>query len=118
MTSTTVRAAALSATCAALCACGGSGEVVKDDAAQHAMDAVVREVRTPGSPIYHHSVAIRSVEPHGNGGWLIRIGDRTDGSTLCVVDLPVHSALGTRENLRIVRCAPPAAGGPAAGSGA
>ena len=110
MTSTTARAAAaLSAVAvaAALSACGGSGRLAREDAAQHAMDALARDVRTPGSGIYHHQIAIISVAPRGKGGWLVRIGDRTDGSVICVVDLPEHSALGTRENLRTVRCAPP-----------
>jgi hypothetical protein len=71
------------------------------------MDALARDVRTPGSAIYHHQIAILSVAPRGKGGWLVRIGDRTDGSVICVVDLPEHSALGTRENLRAVRCSPP-----------
>jgi hypothetical protein len=108
MTSTTARAAAaLSLFAAVLTACGGSSHLTREEAAQHAMDALAREVRTPGSGLYHHQIAILSVAPRGKGGWLVRIGDRTDGSVICVVDLPEHGAFGTRENLRGVLCAPP-----------
>lgn len=91
-----------------LAGCGGGSDALnRETAMEHAMNAVATEVRDPGSPVYRHRIQLRNAVPHGDGGWLVRIADRSAGATICVVDLPTATAVGTTENIAIVPCAAP-----------
>ena len=68
------------------------------------MNAVVREVGDPGSRIYHHRVELHGADAYGDGGWLVRIADRTDGTRICVTDIPAETAVGLTENISVARC--------------
>jgi hypothetical protein len=90
---------------AALTGCGSSADTLdRDTAMQHSMNAVAGEVGDDSSDLYHHRIQLLGATAFGKGGWLVRVADRTAGGTICVVDLPEHSSLGTVENIDVIPC--------------